>query len=120
MTTEGSSGEHTLDSSSSVPAASDSGSRPEVAPGLVEHPRQDGVTDFVDEEMGAPPPQPRTFIEEVYNTDQEMRWNAFLDEPTPQWKQRKCNMYLSGFALLFLLTSQQRGCNIPLKLWLAV
>ena len=47
-------------------------------------------------------------------------WYQCFSEPTPEWKQRKCNLYMHGAAALIVLLVDTPGCQIPLTTWLSV
>ena len=47
-------------------------------------------------------------------------WYQCFSEPTPEWKQRKCNLYMHGTACLIVLLVDTPGCKIPLTTWLSV
>ena len=47
-------------------------------------------------------------------------WKTCFAEPTDQWSQRKCNIYLHTAAAILCFVTNQPGCDIPLGLWLSV
>lgn len=42
-----------------------------------------------------------------------------MAEPSGQWSQRKCNLYLHIAAVFVCLLAEHPSCNIPLGMWLA-
>ena len=47
-------------------------------------------------------------------------WYDCFSIPTPEWRQRKCNLYMHGTAALIVLLVDTPGCHIPLTTWLSV
>lgn len=51
--------------------------------------------------------------------ENETAWSA-LCVPTPNWGQRKCNVYMHLTACIIVLFVETPGCGIPLTTWLSV
>ena len=72
--------------------------------------------------MGLPPrlsAEQMHALREERNSAQGQIWSTCLSEPSTQWSQRKCNLYLHIVATLLCLFSDIKKCSIPLGFWLA-